>query len=79
MCHRFLEGAAWDWEHSALRRQDPKDLVMEMPLIQVVPVEVSKLECCPGSTKKQTLALFFPNVRLLKLMDFLYGTALWPT
>jgi dynein heavy chain len=39
----YLEGAAWDWENICLRRQDPKQLVVVMPLIHIVPIEVSKL------------------------------------
>mmetsp|Transcript_53278 Transcript_53278/g.159518 ORF Transcript_53278/g.159518 Transcript_53278/m.159518 type:complete len:3881 (-) Transcript_53278:473-12115(-) len=34
----FLEGAAWDIGRSHLRRQDPKCLVVDLPLLQVVPV-----------------------------------------
>ena len=40
----YLEGAAWDWEGVCLRRQEAKQLVVEMPLIQVVPIEVAKLK-----------------------------------
>jgi dynein heavy chain, axonemal len=40
----YLEGAAWDLETSALKRQDPKVLVTEMPLMQIIPVEASKIK-----------------------------------
>jgi len=40
----YLEGAAWDFEHSALRAQDPKVLVVELPIMQVIPIEASKLK-----------------------------------
>ena len=30
----FLEGAAWDHEQSCLRRQDPKVLLVELPILQ---------------------------------------------
>ena len=39
-----LEGAAWDVESSALRRQDPKVLVTELPVMEIIPVEASKLK-----------------------------------
>lgn len=40
----YLEGAAWDHEHSVLRAQDPKVLVVELPIMQVIPIEASKLK-----------------------------------
>ena len=40
----YLEGAAWDLERSMLRRQDPKVLVTELPILQVIPIEASKLK-----------------------------------
>ena len=40
----YLEGAAWDLERSQLRRQDPKVLVTELPILQVIPIEASKLK-----------------------------------
>lgn len=40
----FLEGAAWDNANSVLRPQDPKVLVIELPIMQVIPIEASKLK-----------------------------------
>ncbi|KAH8046311.1 dynein light chain binding protein [Aureococcus anophagefferens] len=40
----YLEGAAWDHEHSCLKRQDPKVLVVELPILQVIPIEASKVK-----------------------------------
>lgn len=40
----YLEGAAWDLKGGCLRLQDPKVLVVELPVIEVVPVEQSKLK-----------------------------------
>lgn len=40
----YLEGAAWDGKKMCLRRQDPKVLVTELPVMQVIPTEVSKLK-----------------------------------
>eukprot|EP01029_Cantina_marsupialis_P011410 TRINITY_DN2544_c0_g2_i1.p1 TRINITY_DN2544_c0_g2~~TRINITY_DN2544_c0_g2_i1.p1 ORF type:complete len:1685 (+),score=666.38 TRINITY_DN2544_c0_g2_i1:710-5056(+) len=39
----YLEGAGWDIERSCLRRQDPKVLVVELPIMQIVPIESRKL------------------------------------
>merc|ERR1712098_428107 len=40
----FLEGATWDREKRQLRRQDPKVLVVELPILQVIPIEKRKLK-----------------------------------
>ena len=40
----YLEGARWDVENNCLKKQNPKELIYEMPLIQVIPVEANKLK-----------------------------------
>lgn len=40
----YLEGAAWDSDRSELRAQDPKVLVVDLPIMRVIPVEASKLK-----------------------------------
>jgi dynein heavy chain len=40
----YLEGARWNQEADCLDYQKPKELVMEIPLLQVVPVEANKLK-----------------------------------
>ena len=40
----YLEGARWNMEEDCLDYQRPKELVMEMPLIQIIPVEANKLK-----------------------------------
>ena len=40
----FLEGAAWNHEKCALERQKPKVLVQELPILQVIPIEASRLK-----------------------------------
>eukprot|EP01015_Nassula_variabilis_P031715 TRINITY_DN7218_c0_g1_i11.p1 TRINITY_DN7218_c0_g1~~TRINITY_DN7218_c0_g1_i11.p1 ORF type:complete len:581 (+),score=130.90 TRINITY_DN7218_c0_g1_i11:162-1904(+) len=39
-----LEGASWDIEKGCLKRQDPKELIFDMPVIQIIPVEANKLK-----------------------------------
>ena len=38
-----LEGASWDLELGQLRRQNPKILSVQLPLLQVVPIESNKI------------------------------------
>lgn len=40
----FLEGASWNIEKDYLEYQRPKELIEEMPLIQIIPVEANKLK-----------------------------------
>jgi len=40
----YLEGAGWDFEEGKLRSQDPKVLVVEIPIMQIIPIEASKLK-----------------------------------
>jgi dynein heavy chain len=40
----YMEGASWDLERSCLAKQEPKVLVVELPILEIVPVENSKLK-----------------------------------
>ena len=40
----FIEGAAWNLEGANLKRQNPKELIKEMPVISIIPVESNKLK-----------------------------------
>jgi len=40
----YLEGASWDLKTSQLKAQDPKKLVVAMPLVEVIPVETKRLK-----------------------------------
>mmetsp|Transcript_13864 Transcript_13864/g.16522 ORF Transcript_13864/g.16522 Transcript_13864/m.16522 type:complete len:229 (-) Transcript_13864:168-854(-) len=40
----YLEGAKWSIEKNCLDYQNPKELVIEMPLVRVIPVEANKLK-----------------------------------
>ena len=40
----YLEGAAWSQREHCLRRQDPKVLVVPLPILQVIPIEAAKLK-----------------------------------
>lgn len=40
----YLEGARYNLEKDCLDYQRPKDLIEELPLVQVIPVEANKLK-----------------------------------
>ncbi|ETO20102.1 hypothetical protein RFI_17117 [Reticulomyxa filosa] len=40
----YLEGAAWDEKDMCLCKQKPKQLVYELPILKIVPVEINKLQ-----------------------------------
>ena len=40
----YLEGAIWNMDKDCLDYQNPKELIVEMPLIQIIPIEANKLK-----------------------------------
>jgi len=40
----YIEGARWNTDEDCLDQQKPKELVNEMPLVQIIPVEANKLK-----------------------------------
>eukprot|EP00163_Fabomonas_tropica_P031148 TRINITY_DN730_c1_g1_i6.p1 TRINITY_DN730_c1_g1~~TRINITY_DN730_c1_g1_i6.p1 ORF type:complete len:4200 (+),score=1431.71 TRINITY_DN730_c1_g1_i6:1002-12602(+) len=40
----YLEGAGWDHGNSRLKPQEPKQLVVDLPILQIIPIEASKLK-----------------------------------
>ncbi|KAL8020331.1 putative AAA+ ATPase domain, dynein heavy chain region D6 P-loop domain-containing protein [Plasmopara halstedii] len=40
----FLEGASWDLQRGCLAPQKPKQLVEELPILQIIPIEASRLK-----------------------------------
>lgn len=40
----YLEGAGWDLTKSCLTRPNPKELIVRLPILQVIPVELTKLK-----------------------------------
>lgn len=40
----YLEGAGWDRENSCLVRQNPKQLIEELPVLKIIPIEAHRLK-----------------------------------
>lgn len=40
----YLEGARWNLDKGCLERQRPKELIYEMPIIQLIPIESNRLK-----------------------------------
>nr|AML30863.1 axonemal inner arm dynein heavy chain 7 [Marsilea vestita] len=40
----YLEGAGWDLQTSELKPQEPKQLAVELPMLQIIPVEATKIK-----------------------------------
>jgi len=40
----YLEGARWDYEHKCLGKQQSKVLVVDLPILEVTPIEANKLK-----------------------------------
>lgn len=46
----YLEGADWDTEKSCLVKSKPKVLVVELPILKVIPIEARRLRLQVGTT-----------------------------
>eukprot|EP00062_Callorhinchus_milii_P021625 gi/632978548/ref/XP_007905975.1/ PREDICTED: dynein heavy chain 10, axonemal [Callorhinchus milii] len=44
VCGLYLEGANWDIEEGCLVRSKPKELVVELPVLKVIPIEAHRLK-----------------------------------
>jgi len=40
----YLEGARWDVQAGCLERQNPKQLIQSMPIVEIIPVEANRLK-----------------------------------
>lgn len=40
----YLEGAMWDHEHTCLKRSLPKQLIQDLPVLKVTPIESHRLK-----------------------------------
>lgn len=40
----YLEGAGWDRKKAMLVRQKPKQLIQELPVLKVIPIEAHRLK-----------------------------------
>lgn len=40
----YLEGVSWDSENKTIKKQNPKELIYQMPVIKINPVEANKLK-----------------------------------
>jgi hypothetical protein len=72
-----LEGAGWDQKKGCLIRQKPKELVQELPVMKVIPIESHKLKlqvrCVEGFYLKdifQCLLCFLEHIPYTCIHDF---------
>ena len=40
----YLEGAGWNYESGGLERSEPKELIKELPILKVIPIESHRLK-----------------------------------
>lgn len=65
----YLEGADWDMEKACLVKSKPKALIVELPILQVIPIETRRLKLkvwTTGSTGIHTAL----NTWVIVSMDF---------
>ena len=44
ICGLYLEGGSWDIEKMCLRKQSPKQLLQQLPVMLIIPIEAHKLK-----------------------------------
>ena len=40
----FLEGAGWDKKNSCLMKQQPRQLIQDLPILKIIPIEAHRLK-----------------------------------
>ena len=50
----YIEGAGWDLENSCLVRQKPKQLIEDLPVLKIIPIEAHKLKLQVGAIMQET-------------------------
>jgi len=40
----FLEGAGWNKEDNCIVKQRPKQLIQELPILKIIPIEAHRLK-----------------------------------
>ena len=68
----YLEGGAWDLEGGCLIRQKPKQLVQELPILQIIPIEAHKLKL---QNTFRTPGNHYHNVLLYSILFLVYTTS----
>lgn len=72
----YLEGADWDTEKGCLVRSKPKVLVVELPILKVIPIEARHLRLQVWTTRSTsfhtilqfTISMFFTNFPVYSLV-----------
>lgn len=67
----YLEGADWDIEKGCLVRSKPKDLMVQLPILKVIPIEAHHLKLQVWSTDTP-ISLYIDRVLSLTLFFSLF-------
>lgn len=51
----YLEGADWDLERGCLVKSKPKVLVVDLPILKIIPIEAHRLKLQVGGCLRSTL------------------------
>lgn len=53
----YLEGAGWNREEACLIRQKPKQLIQDLPVLKIIPIESHRLKLQVGAHSSSRLVL----------------------
>jgi len=64
----YLEGADWDVERGCLIKSKPKVLVVDLPILKIIPIEAHRLKLQVGGVTLGVVQTFWPFItRVVKL------------
>lgn len=58
----YLEGADWDIERGCLTKSKPKVLVVDLPVLKIIPIEAHRLKLQVGAASFPAPGLQFPSL-----------------
>lgn len=57
----YLEGADWDIERGCLTKSKPKVLVVDLPVLKIIPIEAHRLKLQVGAASSPPLGCSYPS------------------
>ena len=68
----YLEGAGWDVKKTCLIRQRPKQLIQELPVLKIIPIESHRLklqvnECILAICMLKSFCMFVVNITMCEI------------
>ena len=69
----YIEGAGWDLKRGSIIRQKPKQLIEDIPVLKIIPIEAHKLklQVCYNSQTSYSSSQACPIIRTVHPIEML--------